>query len=55
LSGDFWPKSENHGVSREESDREQLAVPTENPNHHIGTESKAENDGKVFLALSPNE
>ena len=33
------------------SDRAQLAVPTENPNHHPETESKTEDDHKVFLAV----
>jgi hypothetical protein len=53
LSCDDRPKAESHGVSRE-SDREQLAVPAESANHHPQTESKAENDRKVFLALHPD-
>lgn len=53
LSHDDGPKASSQGVSRE-SDREQLAVLTENPNHHTGNESKAESDRKVFLALRLN-
>jgi hypothetical protein len=52
LSGDGRPTAENRGVLRVESDRKQLAFPTEDPNHHIRTESKAENDRKVFLPVA---
>jgi hypothetical protein len=57
LSGEFGPTGQSslRGVGgRILSDHAQLAVPIENPNHHTGTESKAETDRKVFLALRLN-
>ena len=58
LSGESVPLARTRYASRSRfcasqktSDREQLAGPIENPNHHAENESKTEDDHKAFLAL----
>jgi len=54
LSGECGPTGQipPRGMGRRiSSDHAQLAVPAGKPNHHVRTESKAERERKVFLAL----